>query len=434
MERPVFLTEGQARSLGLTRAWIDEAAKAFSGGGSVILRERDPVCLLTRFFAALESGCALWLASPDWGVERMREVEALEGAEAAYAPEPGSILIPTGGTTGRLRYAVHTWATLCVSATGFLKFFGQTEGHCALCVLPMYHVSGLMQAVRVATAGGRLIIGDAHNPRAGLSDGFSPKGVYLSLVPTQLARLLDAGEAPWLRQFDTIIVGGAALDDALSRRAFDARLPLAPSYGMTETAAAVCALRPAEFLSGAQGVGRALAHVQIELAGADGIAPSREHTARIQLRAASLCRALVPDGGADTRDGILVTNDLGWLDADGGLHISGRADRVIVSGGQKIDPEEVQAVLMATGLVREAVVIGVPDAQWGSVAAAYYVPSSEACSEEAMRDAVRKTLSPVHVPKIWKRLIAIPRTDAGKIDMALMIRAESMLDKVQPRM
>jgi len=410
MERSWRLSDAAAYSLGLTP---NVHAERHEGGESILIRERISERFLSLFFAAVERGCTIWLAAPDWGEDRLGELEKLNRIPVA----PGSILIPTGGTSGQLRYAVHTWDTLCASVTGFLDFFGQHDGHRALCALPLHHVSGLMQAVRVVLAGGRLYSTGAHNPKASLPDDFKPEGVYFSLVPTQLRRLLDAGEAPWLRRFECLLLGGAATEPTLLHRAMDERLPLCPSYGMTETAAMVTALRPEEFLSlgSAGGAGQALGHAAIEIVPQNGYP---EGTGRVRIRAKSLCKELLPGGKLNANIG-LETNDLGRIDAEGHLHLLGRLDRVIVSGALKLDPAEIEGVIMASGLVQDTVVVGLPDKEWGQVASAFYVANEEADKvEPALRDAIREKLSPAHVPKKWFRMDAIPRSEAGKLDSA----------------
>jgi O-succinylbenzoic acid--CoA ligase len=405
MDRAFPLDDSKAAALGIDLWHIDNVAleNGYEPGRSVVIRETSPQIFLLKFFAALRVGCPIWLADPAWGDSRMEEVVAFVNDAA---PQPGAILIPTGGTTGRLRYAVHTWETLVASAEGFGEFYGEQGGHRTLCVLPMHHVSGLMQAVRVATLGGRFVAGSPHDPREGLPAGFSPEGFFLSLVPTQLRRLFDAGADDWLRGFRTILLGGAALDAPLADRARQAGLPLSPSYGMTETAAVACALKPAEFLAGAKGVGRPLPHVGISL----------EADSRVRICAKSLCKSMIP-AGPDLSRGLL-TNDVGQIDASGVLCIKCRADRAIVSGGQKIDAGEVEEVLLETGLLSDAFVVGMPDPMWGEKAVALYVEKPGfPRAEGVLRDAVRRKLSPVHVPKKWVCVPSIPRSAAGKPEL-----------------
>jgi O-succinylbenzoic acid--CoA ligase len=279
-----------------------------------------------------------------------------------------------------------------------------------------------MQCLRAALSGGYVVFGNPHDPREGLPENFDPHGCFVSLVPTQVRRLLDTGGAAWLRQFRAVIVGGAAADSALVARARAERLPLALSYGMTETSAMAAIMRPEEFLEGrGAGVGRPLPHVRLTIVAEDGRECHPGEAGRILIRSRSLCQGMVPGNPVDRLKGLL-TNDIGWLDAGGSLHVCGRADRVIISGGLKVEPQEVEDALLASGLLRDVAVAGLPDAEWGQVVAAFYVPvagvAEGSAFEESLRFMVRQMLAPEHAPRRWFRVDAVPRTDAGKLDTA----------------
>jgi O-succinylbenzoic acid--CoA ligase len=157
-----------------------------------------------------------------------------------------------------------------------------------------------------------------------------------------------------LRRFALIFVGGAACPHDLLENARMHGLPLAPCYGATETAAMVTAMDPADFLAGASGVGTPLPHARIEI----------DPDQRVLVRSPSLLRAYLPPVDNFTRDPF-PTGDIGTMDEAGNLSIFGRADRVIITGGEKVHPEQVEAAALATGLVTAARCKGVPDPDWG---------------------------------------------------------------------
>ena len=389
-----------------------------SSSGDAVLLERGPREFASAFADALEKGSRVWLASPDWGEGRLAELDGIVAQSSPKLPE-SAILIPTGGTTGRLRFCVHSPQTLAASAEGFNRFFGAPP-HRALSVLPHWHVSGLMPLFRAALSGGRVYFGSPRSP-LDFPDGFEPCDAFLSLVPTQLQRILDSPDAGKLRLFRAIVVGGAGLSPEAAEKARALGLPLAPSYGMTESAAVACALTPAEFLAGKSGAGRALPHVRIEvLPPAGASAASKCAPGRIRLSATSLCLGFAPE--APLPGEFLTTSDLGYLDEAGILHVLGRADRTIVSGGEKLDAGEIERAILESGLASEVFVLGQPDPIWGERAAAFYVKrdSSSGPVEDALAAAVRTRLSPRHVPKAWIRLPSLPRTAAGKVDAAAL--------------
>ncbi|MEM9503947.1 MAG: AMP-binding protein, partial [Cyanobacteria bacterium P01_E01_bin.43] len=324
----------------------------------ILLAAAEPVRFLAAFLAACQVPGRVWLANPHWGLGEWQQVaaqcqpdrvigsvpEGLWDSSGDRGPRPGSafaensaaqILIPTGGSSGNIRFAVHTWETLVASVQGFQQHF-----HCdrvnAYCVLPLYHVSGLMQAMRCLLWGGKLVIQPF---RALFQDGVfaSPSDpLFLSLVPTQLQRLLDAEQdfVPWLRSFTAILLGGAPASTALLQTARELQLPLAPTYGMTETAAQVATLLPHEFLAGLSNSGRALPHAHITIRDDGGNPLPPGQTGRIALAAKSLAGGYGDTTFAQT----FQSGDLGYLDEAGYLHVVGRASTLILTGGEKVLP------------------------------------------------------------------------------------------------
>ncbi|MEM0980401.1 MAG: AMP-binding protein, partial [Cyanobacteria bacterium P01_H01_bin.58] len=352
----------------------------------ILLVEPDPICFLAAFLAACQQPSRIWLANPQWGLQEWQQVadqccpDAIVGQvpnaawdDSSYSPiekretfppgdEQTQIFIPTGGSSGSIRFAVHTWGTLTASVQGFQQHC-QCDSVNAYCVLPVFHVSGLMQAMRCLLSGGQLVI----QPwRSLLTDGPiapPPKRLFLSLVPTQLQRLLqsDWDVAPWLRQFTAILLGGAPAWPTLLQTARDLRLPLAPTYGMTETASQVATLLPQEFLAGNTSSGRSLPHADIRIYDATGNSLPTNKTGWITIKSASLApryehTALVQP---------FQSGDLGYLDPAGYLHVVGRGNTLIITGGEKVLPEEVEQAIVKTGLVQDVVVVGIPDEIWG---------------------------------------------------------------------
>lgn len=432
----------QSLSLDSGRIASHPELQGVSRGQSVLVCEADPQRFLDYVFGALFKGCHVWFGSPEWGAQRREEALQLSqavrvlgqgwGAMQLQLPaahsnilkegDPQTIAIPTGGSSGGLHYALHNWTSLTAAAAGFSKFWGEGT-HRTLCVLPVYHISGFMQAVRVLHSGGQLYLGNPSNPREALPAGFAPEGCFLSLVPLQLRRLMDSGAAAWLRRFGCIFVGGGPSSRALLDRARACSIPLAPSYGMTETAAMVAVLRPEYFLDGCDGVGQILPHARVEISADNcGEGPST-NPGRIAVFGASLARAVHP-GALIHRDQGYQTQDLGYFDETGRLCIVGRSDRMIISGGMKIDPAEVEMLLMDQGLVADVYVLGREDSQWGAAVTAFYVPRPQV-KELEMMNLIRQVLSSYHVPKKWVRLDRLPRSAAGKIDLAELERHAS---------
>lgn len=365
---------------------------------------------------AEEFGNFVLLRDPGQATAYRAVISARQTARENFSSEirGGWLGITTGGTSGGLKVARHDEKTLGAAVAGLQTHFGLGRVN-AIDVLPPYHVSGLLARVRAAATGGdhlawrwkQLESGDIP-PLPNRGDGW-----VLSLVPTQLQRLIAMPHArEWLRALRVIFVGGGPLWRELADRAADAGLPLAPSYGMTETAAMVAALRPAEFLAGARTCGGALAHVRLAV----------DRNGVVSVTGESVFRGYWPEW-RETRE--FVTDDIGALDDQGRLSISGRRDAVIITGGKKVQPEEVEAVLRASGVFPDVAVIGVPDSEWGEIVVACF-PAGTGERSEYIRAA--EALAPFQRPKRYLAVEVWPRNAQGKINRgALRAAARTQL-------
>ena len=341
--------------------------------------------------ALVERDGACFLVDPAWGERERAQWAAL----AARRPKDwdgrrGWLCVPTGGSSGVMKLARHDELTLGAAAEGFARFF-ELERVDAVGLLPPWHVSGLMAWARCAWTGGLHRAARWREIEAG-RDRPAGAGAFLSLVPTQLARLLgDADAETWLRGFRAVFLGGAPSGRELTRRARAAGLPVALCYGSTETAAMVTAQRPEEFLAGDESAGRALPHANVVV----------ETDGRVAVAGAGLFRGYWPEARAEA-DARWRSDDLGEIDAAGRLRVLGRADALIISGGEKVNPAEVEAVVReAAGAAwADVAVVGVPHAEWGEEVVALFVSGSAGGDTEArVRARVAEGLAAAKRPK-----------------------------------
>ncbi|MFM7367685.1 MAG: AMP-binding protein, partial [Sphaerospermopsis kisseleviana] len=158
-----------------------------------------------------------------------------------------------------------TWETLTASVQGFTEYF-QLKTVNSFCILPLYHVSGLMQFMRSFTTGGKLVITRFKEIEFQQIPNINPSDFFISLVPTQLQRLLQNTQlTKWLSEFETVLLGGAPAWEELLKKARFHHIRLAPTYGMTETASQVATLKPDEFLQGNVNSGKILPHAEITI-------------------------------------------------------------------------------------------------------------------------------------------------------------------------
>jgi o-succinylbenzoate---CoA ligase len=256
-----------------------------------------------------------------------------------------------------------------------------------LCPLPVHHVGGLSVPIRCAINATTAVLHDRFDPdrvRVSLEAG---EVTLVSLVPTMLSRLREAGlrRAPGLR---AVALGGAPIPADLLEWAAETGIPVVPVYGMTETVSQVVAGSPGRPLRG------------VELRIGDG--------GEILVRGPMVAR------GAMSADGWLHTGDRGHLDERGLLHIEGRIKEIIVTGGENVAPAEVEQTLLAHPAVVDAAVAGRPDAVWGEAVTACVVLREHA-SEEELIAWCRGRLAPFKVPRRVQPVPALPRNTAGKL-------------------
>lgn len=360
----------------------------------------------------------VFLCDPQWGAAEKSAV----GERTRIAPRvdarSGWLCIPTGGTSGEIRFARHDETTLGAAVSGFCLHFGVTRVN-AVGVLPMHHVSGLMARIRCAATGGEYRPWDWKRLAAGERPTLSARGQdwFISLVPTQLQRLLEQkGGVDFLKQFRVVFIGGGPTWAELDSAAALAGLPVALSYGMTETAAMIAAQRPAVFLAGARDAGHPLPHAKIEVV--DGVTGKRcppEVAGRIRVGGESLFRGYFPDYQESRQ---FETEDLGVLTGEGTLHVLGRRDSAIITGGKKVWPIEVEAVLRATGAFTDVAVIGVPDTRWGESVVACYPTDGLSGPLDAATRALEAGLAPYKHPKRFVAIAEWPRNAQGKLNRA----------------
>jgi O-succinylbenzoic acid--CoA ligase len=320
---------------------------------------------------------------------------------AAMAPDaptlPGTaVVVATSGSTGAPKGVELSAAALTASADATHARLGGPGQW--LLTLPAQHIAGVQVLVRSLLAGYAPASRGAQAFAHAVASMTGPRR-YTSLVPTQLLRLLD--DPPGLealRTFDAVLLGGAATPAPLLARALAAGVRVRTTYGMSETAGG-CVYDGVPL----DGVRVRLVDDVVHLAGpvlASGY----------RLDPAATAAAFV--------DGWFRTTDLGALHADGSLEVLGRADFVINTGGVKVAPSAVEAVLTAQDGVAEACVVDLPSEEWGQLVAAVVVPADPARppSVDDLRAAVRERLGGPATPKLVRFTEVLPLRGPGKVD------------------
>lgn len=339
-----------------------------------------------------------------------------------FRPDAIAGILFTSGTTGRAKAAQIGFGNLNASAAGSLERLGARPDDRWLLCLPLYHIGGIAMIFRCVLHQVGLVEFD-------LSGGFDPARLahvlhdpnlavtHVSLVPTMLYRLLETGltAPPHLR---CVLVGGAAADLDLLKRAHDRGLPVAVTYGLTEATSQVATLPPERLLAKPGSAGQPLAGVSVCIVDEDGQPLPSGAIGEIVVRGATVFRGYL--GAPDTRalrDGALYTGDLGYLDADGDLWPVQRRTDLIISGGENIYPAEVEAVLRSHPAVTDVCVVGLPSPEWGQiVGAAVVLKTGLTATETELDQFTRARLASYKRPRIYRFMSAIPVTPGGKVD------------------
>ncbi len=326
-------------------------------------------------------------------------------------PDAAAVMLYTSGTSGQPKGVPLTHTNLLSNARGLIARAGLTGDEVFLGVLPIFHAFGLTGSLVIP-----LLLGSevTYQPRFHLERSaaiITERGVTVFIAVPPMFGLFarSRGHDEGLRGVRLPVSGGEALPPAY-RDAYQQRFgrDVLEGYGLTETSPVVAVNLPDAHRPGT--VGRPLPGVEVRIAGED-----RE----IQVRGPSVMKGYFnrPDENAHsfTADGWFRTGDMGQIDADGYLSITGRIKELIIRGGEKIMPREVEAVLQQYPGVQEAAVIGEPDGDRGEAVVAFVVPGDPPATAEALRDFCRERLAEFKVPRRITVARDLPRGPTGKL-------------------
>jgi O-succinylbenzoic acid--CoA ligase len=332
-------------------------------------------------------------------LEELRPARLVEPDGVRSLPDPvpvdagTALVVPTSGTSGPPKGVELTHDNLTASALATAARLGLDPqgGDRWLCCVPLSHIAGLMILVRSRLAATAPVLHAQFDPDAIARDSTAN---LVSLVPTMLGRLLRAGVD--LRRFRWILLGGGPIPAALVAAAAAAGARIVTTYGMTETCGGVVY------------DGSPLPGVRVAV-GDDGevvlAGPMVMRGYRLRPR----------ETAAALRDGWFHTADVGEIEGTGRLRVLGRRDTMIVTGGEKVAPAEVEAVLLSHPKVADVAVAGRPDPEWGQAVTAVVVPAQGAApSLSELRAWVSGRLAGYKAPRYLVLVSELPRGPTGK--------------------
>lgn len=364
---------------------------------------------------------------PTVAAESIVELDDIEmsqrtSSRAASVPEPATwnpddtaLILFTSGTTDEPKGVRLTLGNLLASATASAFRLGVDPDDRWLCCLPVSHMGGLAPTVRTVLYGATLVVQRGFDASATARALDTRQVTQVSLVPTQLKRLLDAGWTPD-PSLRTVLLGGAPATRSLLERADEAGVPVYPTYGMTEAASQIATARPAECQANPGTVGRPLVCTDVTIVDGDRLSDPGEH-GEIVVDGPTITPGYLEP--AQTRESFgkhgFHTGDVGYRDENGRLWITGRLDEVLITGGELVCPTDVADVLVTHEGVDDAAVVGLPDEEWGQRVAAVVVPNEETVNESELKSYCRERLSSFKVPKQFGFTDEILRTASGTV-------------------
>jgi fatty-acyl-CoA synthase len=377
-----------------------------------VAREGVTVLLHDDEFAPLVDG----LDMPRLTESEMEDLVA--GADGAPPPAPsrhGSLVILTSGTSGRPKGAPRAQPRSLALPGGILSKVPFRAGEAMFVGPPLFHGLGLTSALLALGLGSTLVLRRRFDAAQVLDDLERHRCTSLVAVPVMLSRMLavPGRESRDLSRLKVVMSGGARLDAGLGGRVLAAFGPsLYNFYGSTE-ASCITIATPDDLAAAPGCVGRPPAGTRVAVLGDDDRPVPPGAVGRIFVDTPARFGGYTGGGGREEVGGLMAVGDLGHLDAAGRLHVDGRADDMIVSGGENVHPGEVEDLLAAHPGVAEAAVVGVPDAEFGQRLRAYVV--ADGLTEDDVRAHVAGNLARHKVPRDVVFLDALPRNPAGKV-------------------
>jgi len=407
------------------------------------LADADLAALLCRIAPALVVGDATRAArlSPDAGhillTSDQLVAKSATTRSASYAninaENEVAVQLFTSGTTASPKAAILSHANLASYIFGTVEFGAADDGDAVLVSVPPYHIAGIASILSSIYALRRIALLTAFTPESWLDLADRERVTNAFVVPTMLSRIIEhmdkSGAPVGLSTLKSIAYGGGRMPTELIQLALD----LFPStdftnaYGLTETSSTIALLGPADHRAARNAsdarvrarlgsVGKPLPTIELEIRDDDGRPAPAGEIGEVYVRGDQVSGRYKERSALDA-DGWFPTRDAGYLDEDGYLFLCGRADDVIVRGGENISPGEIEDVLMTHPAVADVAAVAVPSQEWGeAVGVAVVVREGKALpTTEELRELVRSRLRSSRVPETVRFLPNLPYNEMGKL-------------------
>jgi acyl-CoA synthetase (AMP-forming)/AMP-acid ligase II len=368
-----------------------------------------------------------------------------DGSDEPPETDAPAVLIYTSGTTSAPKGVLLRHENLVSYVLGTVEFAAAGEDEAALMSVPPYHISAVSNVLTSLYSGRRLVTLEPFTPGSWLGTVREQAITHAMVVPTMLARIMDAPgldrSVPSLR---ALAYGGAKMPARVIERALGEwpHVGFVNAYGLTETSSTISVLGPDEHRAAVAAgdpavrarlgsAGQVVPGIDLEIRGESGEVVPAGVSGRIWVRGDQVATEYAGLGAATDARGFFDTRDRGRLDEEGYLFIEGREDDTIIRGAENIAPAEIEEVLLRHPEVIDAVVVGIPDEEWGQhLEAAVVTRPGAAVTGEELRAHVRAALRGSKTPDLIASWPELPRTETGKIIRRHVVQA--LIDNVIP--
>ncbi len=342
----------------------------------------------------------------------VKSIQNLDLNPYSWSEDEVVLIMFTSGTTGRPKSVKLTIKNIMFSAisSGFRLGIPETWHLC----LPIYHMGGFSPIMRSALYGSKIIVQSGFDPKKTTNFLEEYNISAISLVPAMLKDIIRSSEIP--NCLDIILLGGSPINKELVKKCEKEKIPIYPTYGLTETSSQVATTYPEEVYSNPKTVGNPLIFTEVNIVDENGNIVNKNEVGEIVVSGPTVTPGYYNKGKNNFGEYGLYTGDKGYLDDENRLYVTGRISDIIITGGENVDPKEVSNVLSNHPKIQNSVIVGIDDDRWGEKIATVVVPKESDLSKDKIKKYCRKKLASYKIPKVIEFRENIPKTHSGTVD------------------